>query len=90
MANCCTRTIFKISLSPCNFTFPVDSAPVLQEPLAAVPSPLLSRLSDKPSGLMSAPHSSSSTQKPSPDWQLDGKDDDYEGSLTTQSEANWQ
>lgn len=28
--------------------------------------------------------------KKRPDWQLDGKDDDYEGSLTTQSEANWQ
>lgn len=98
MANCCStevssvmwRYASSVPLSPRNFTFPVDSVPVSSAALAVMLSPPSGSLSDKRSSLTSAPLSSSSTQRLSPDWQLDGKDDDYKGSLTTQSETNWQ
>lgn len=48
-------------------------------------------LSQDPSILTSGPPSAPlEHNKSSSDWQLYGKDDDYQSSLTTQSEANWQ
>lgn len=81
----------------CNFTFPVDLPPVfflfffflLRSTCsrAFTPVGLLVRQTQQFDKCTSQLLWST---KKRPDWQLDGKDDDYEGSLTTQSEANWQ